>query len=164
MPSKKKASKALVVVEQAPVKMGRPSKRTPEVVDYILDGLSEGKTLTSLCAGPDMPNRSTFIDWVNGDRQLSQRFAHARETGYDVIAEECLKIADFSALDTLINEKTGNPQADSEWIARSRLRVDTRLKLLAKWYPKKYGDKIDVEHSGSTDMKITFKIGGKTIE
>jgi len=164
MPSKKKASKALVVVEQAPVKMGRPSKRTPEVVDQILQGISEGKTLTSLCANPDMPNRSTFIDWVNGDRQLSQRFAHARETGYDVIAEECLKIADFSALDTLINEKTGNPQADSEWIARSRLRVDTRLKLLAKWYPKKYGDKIDVEHSGSTDMKITFKIGGKTIE
>jgi hypothetical protein len=162
--AKKKAPKELVVVERVPVKMGRPSKRTPEVVDYILEGLSEGKTLTSLCANPDMPNRSTFIDWVNGDRILSQRFAQARETGYDVIAEECLKIADFSALDTLINEKTGNPQADSEWIARSRLRVDTRLKLLAKWYPKKYGDKLDVEHSGSQDMKITFKIGGKTIE
>ena len=164
MPAKKKASKALVVVEQAPVKMGRPSKRTQEVVDHILQGISEGKTLTSLCADPDMPNRSTFIDWVNGDRELSQRFAHAREAGYDVIAEECLKIADFSALDTLISEKTGNPQADSEWIARSRLRVDTRLKLLAKRYPKKYGDKLDLEHSGSSDMKITFKIGGQTIE
>ena len=164
MPAKKKASKALVVVEQAPVKMGRPSKRTPEVVDYILEGLSEGKTLTSLCADPDMPNRSTFIDWVNGDRILSQRFAHARETGYDVIAEECLKIADFSALDTLISEKTGNPQADSEWIARSRLRVDTRLKLLAKWYPKKYGDKLDIEHSGKTELEVEVFIGGKRVE
>lgn len=162
--SKKKAAKELVVVEQVPVKMGRPSKRTPEVVDRILEGLSEGKTLTSLCADPEMPNRSTFIDWVNGDRVLSQRFAHARETGYDVIAEECLKIADFSALDTLIAEKTGNPMADTEWIARSRLRVDTRLKLLAKWYPKKYGDKLDIEHSGKTNMNVEVYIGGQRVE
>ena len=161
---KKKASKALVVASKTPAKMGRPSKRTPEVVDHIMNGLSEGKTLTSLCDGPDMPNRSTFIDWINSDPILSHRFARAREIGGDVIAEECLKIADFSALDTLINEKTGNPQADSEWIARSRLRVDTRLKLLAKWYPKKYGEKLDIEHSGKTTMEVEVYIGGKRVE
>jgi len=33
-------------------------------------------------------------------------------------------------------------------IKHRNLRIDTRLKLLAKWNPKKYGDVSKVEHSG----------------
>ena len=33
---------------------------------------------------------------------------------------------------------------DEVAIARARLRIDTRLKLVAKWNPKKYGDKLDL--------------------
>ena len=31
---------------------------------------------------------------------------------------------------------------------RSKLRIHTRLQLLAKWNPKKYGEKLALEHSG----------------
>ena len=37
---------------------------------------------------------------------------------------------------------------------RDRLRVDTRLKLLAKWCPKRYGDKLDVEDSGNLTVNV----------
>lgn len=37
---------------------------------------------------------------------------------------------------------------DTEHIQRSKLRVETRLKLLAKWNPKRYGDRIDVTSGG----------------
>lgn len=37
---------------------------------------------------------------------------------------------------------------DKEWMLRSKLRVETRLKLLAKWDPKRYGEKITQEISG----------------
>jgi hypothetical protein len=43
---------------------------------------------------------------------------------------------------------------DSEWISRSKLRVETRLKLLAKWDPKRYGDRLNLDHSG--EMKVTL--------
>ena len=140
--------------------MGRPSKRTPEIVERILEGLANGKTLTSLCEATEMPTVRAFYNWREEDAELSSRFARAREKGYDVIAEECLKIADMTALDTIETEQ-GKEVCNSEWIARSRLRVDTRLKLLAKWSPKKYGDKIEVENTGATP-NIVVEIGGYT--
>ena len=34
---------------------------------------------------------------------------------------------------------------DREVTSRSKLRVETRLKLLAKWNPKKYGEKVALD-------------------
>ena len=36
--------------------MAKPTKRSPEVVQRILDGLSEGTPLTRICADADMLN------------------------------------------------------------------------------------------------------------
>jgi hypothetical protein len=33
-------------------------------------------------------------------------------------------------------------------IAHRKLKIETRLKLLSKWNPKKYGDKMDVTTDG----------------
>jgi hypothetical protein len=33
---------------------------------------------------------------------------------------------------------------DFEWVARSKLRVETRLKMAGKLAPKKYGEKLDI--------------------
>jgi hypothetical protein len=68
--------------------------------------------------------------------------------GYDNIAEECLDIADNSNNDWM-NREVRNARGqieiqrvvDTEHIQRSKLRIETRLKLLAKWKPEKYGDK-----------------------
>lgn len=55
-------------------------------------------------------------------------------------AEDIVHIADESRHDTVETE-TGE-HADNEWIARSRLRVDTRKWLLSKLLPKQYGEKL----------------------
>jgi len=39
-------------------------------------------------------------------------------------------------------------RADNVEVAKARLRADMRLKLLSKWQPDKYGDKVDVRHAG----------------
>jgi hypothetical protein len=139
-----------------PKKMGRPTRFTHEIMDRIIIGISNGKTLTFLCEPDDMPGIRTVYDWLESDKELSAHFARARDAGHDVIAEDCLRIADMTALDTTETEQ-GKEIPNNEWIARSRLRVETRLKLLAKWNPKKYGDKIETQHSGSVDVVI---IGG----
>jgi hypothetical protein len=51
----------------APKKMGRPSVFSEEIFDRILVGISNGKTLTSLCEAEDMPGLRTVYDWQEED-------------------------------------------------------------------------------------------------
>lgn len=133
--------------------MGRPSKYTPELADEICERLSKGEPLTQICRSEHMPDRTTVHDWRAANEEFSQRFARAKDDGYDSIAMDCLHIADETGKDTKYTEH--GEQADSEWITRSRLRVDTRLKLLAKWDPKRYGDKIEHDVQGAIKVEIT---------
>lgn len=136
--------------EEGPKKTGRPSKRTDEVIQRILDGLSAGTPLTVICDAEDMPGITTVWEWQKGDEALSEAIARAREAGWDRIAMDALAIADGSDRDTIAFERAGQMVEipDKEWILRTKLRVETRLKLLAKWDPKRYGDKVTQEITG----------------
>jgi hypothetical protein len=135
------------------VRTGRPTKRTPAIEDEILHRISSGETLRSICRTPareDLPSFNAWYDWCEADEQLSVRFARARARGFDAIAEECAEIADDIVNDDIVTD--GGVRPNAEWISRSKLRVETRLKLLAKWDPKRYGEKLDVAHSGQIDL------------
>jgi hypothetical protein len=43
---------------------------------------------------------------------------------------------------------------DQVEVAWRRLQVDTRLKLLAKWNPKKYGDRQQLDHGGNISIVV----------
>lgn len=131
------------------VKTGRPSKYSREVADQILELIRQGQSLASICKPDNMPAASTFRLWVADDvDDLSARSARAYSIGYDAIADQCVEIAD-QAPD--IHPITG--AKDSASVQDKRLRIDTRLRLLGKWAPKKYGDKIDLNHSGNVGIE-----------
>jgi len=135
--------------------MGTPLYNREELIPEILEWIAEGKTLREFCRQPEKPSYGSVYDWLEQDKDFASRFARAREQGEEVIAQECLAIADDGTNDYM-EEKHGDDEESSwrfngEHVQRSRLRVDTRLKLLAKWNPKKYGDK--VEHSGEIGFK-----------
>jgi hypothetical protein len=44
-------------------------------------------------------------------------------------------------------------QLNGEHLQRSRLRVDTRKWIASKLKPKKYGDKVEHEHSGKLTLE-----------
>lgn len=100
-----------------------------------------------------MPDHSTVIGWVTANEAFSNQYARARETGYAVMADELIEIADDGRNDTYKDEE-GNEKPAIDVIARSRLRVDTRKWLLSKALPKIYGDKQQVEHSGTINHSI----------
>lgn len=133
---------------------GRPSTFTQEVADEICERLSQGEPLRQICRDERMPAWQTVYGWKAAHEDFSKRIAGAREAGFDAIAEECLEIADETAFDTVIGEN--GDRANSEWISRSKLRVETRLKLLAKWDPKRYGDKITNELTGPGGGPVEF--------
>jgi len=128
--------------------IGRPSSYDPVVAEKICELLSEGVPLSEICRMEGMPPWRNIYFWMARDEDLSAHIARAREMGYDNIAEECLDIADNSTNDWMDREFRNahgkievERVADTEHIQRSKLRIETRLKLLAKWKPEKYGDK-----------------------
>lgn len=100
-----------------------------------------------------MPHWTTVYEWQKAHEEFSLRIAHARELGEEAIAQDCLKIADDGWNDTYIDDK-GNKRTDTDVIQRSKLRIETRLKLLAKWNPRKWGEKVDLNHGGQKDNPI----------
>ena len=117
-----------------------------EICNSIISSLEDGKGLATVCRELDFP-RVTFLDWVDADSGLADRYARARARAADVIFEEILGLADDGIADTSIDPETGREIVDHDHIQRSKLRVDARKWVLAKMLPKKYGDKIDIANT-----------------
>lgn len=103
----------------------------PEIADEVVQWVSEGKTLRDYCRQPGKPNRRTIDEWRARDREFAQRMWRARDDGYDVIAEEALSIAD-------------QPSDHEDDVQHRKLQIWARLQLLAKWDPRRYGDKVQI--------------------
>lgn len=129
--------------------MGRPSSLTQGLLDEICDRLADGQPLAVICRDEHMPSDRTVRNWM-ADAEVSSAIARAREVGFDKIAADCLEIADHTGRDTKVVGGDGEEREvpDHEWISRSKLRVETRLKLLAKWDPKRYGEAVQMKHTG----------------
>lgn len=138
--------------------MGRKSIYTDEIAQEIVERLSKGEPMAAICRDEHMPAVRTVSDWIAGDEQFSASIARAREDGFDALAAQCLDIADDASNDSKLvgggDDDAGHLVPNSEWISRSKLRVETRLKLLAKWDPKRYGDKVDHNVSGGVTVNI----------
>lgn len=128
---------------------GRPSIYTSELAAQICEHIAQGKSLRTIAELEGMPHQATIMAWLDGSRpEFSEQYARAREAQADKLAEEALAIADDGRSDTYLDAE-GNERTDTEVIQRSKLRVDTRKWLASKMAPKKYGDKIQAEHTGA---------------
>lgn len=76
--------------------MAVPTKYDDAVIEKLIDGLAEGKSLSKLCAGKGWPDRRTVQRWENGDDALAARVREAREIGYHARAERAVEAAKTS--------------------------------------------------------------------
>ena len=110
--------------------------------------MGEGESLRSICRDDAMPALSTVFRWLSGGREFQEQYARAMDARATLLAEEILEISDDSSGDAVTDPETGAVRMDAEFVARSRLRVDSRKWLAARMSPKKYGDKVSQEISG----------------
>ena len=115
--------------------------RSAKLADIIIEELTAGKPLRQICREQGV-GKSAVYDWLDEDAELLGRFARARERGGHEIADECLEIAD---------DREEDP-------ASRRVRVETRLKLLAKWNPKMYGDTSKLALTGADGGAIKHEV------
>ena len=148
-------------IDQPKRKMGRPSLFTQQVADTICERLVKGDSLRSICEDPDLPCITTVMMWLRQpDRaDFLKQYTRAREIQAETMAEEILEIADNATNDWMERNGQNDPgwAANGENVQRSRLRVEARKWLASKLLPKKYGEKVDVEHSG--DVRIMMQPG-----
>lgn len=116
----------------------------------ICERIATGESLRSICRDPEMPSRRAVLYWLadpeNGE--FVRQYARAMEERADHWADEIIAISDDTTNDTHTtvyedgNERTS---PNTEWISRSKLRVDSRKWLMSKLAPKKYGERLEVD-------------------
>ena len=117
---------------------GRPKRADRcAIMQQVLQGLSKGLPLT-LVARQIGVHRDTIHAWRAEDPAFAQAYDDARELGADTLAVECLGIADDTS-DDLVADADGVVRPNIDAVRRAKVRIDTRLKLLARWYSAKYG-------------------------
>lgn len=144
--------------------VGRPSDFTPEIAEYICGKIAEGKSMRSICAEDSMPSLPTVFSWMRKFPEFLKQYETAMEMRAVYYSEELMEIADDGTNDWMLNNRPDNPGwvANGEALQRSRLRVDTRKWVASKLLPKKYGDKVGVEHSGKVEgLAINIDLGDK---
>jgi hypothetical protein len=103
--------------------------KTDQVVEEILERLSFGEPLAVICRDEHMPHPSTWRQWCRADESL------------DIEPERVI---------TVTEEGRSSERLDSAGVQWAKNRAEMRLKLLAKWDPRRYGDKLDLTSSDGT--------------
>jgi hypothetical protein len=114
--------------------------RANAVVEHIRGGMS----LRRAAEAAGVPT-STFLDWCAKDADLADRYARARDSMIDAMADDLLTIAD-------------KPAADAVEAQKHRLQVDARKWLLSKLAPKRYGDRLEVAGDPTAPMKTDITV------
>jgi hypothetical protein len=141
----------------------RPNDFTDDIFDVICGRMADGEGLRKICEDPEMPSRQTFLRWIEKDTGRQAKYQQAREALMDWYGEEILDIAWDSSKDTIPATKNKPPRCDNEWVARSRLKVDTLKFLMAKLHPRRYGDKLPETVEEKTGVaELMAAIDGKT--
>lgn len=127
-------------------KTGRPSKYTPEIAQEMCNRLANGEPLRQICRDEGFPAWQTVYDWMYRDDALGEEgvglsgaIAKAREIGQDAIAEQ-IWLEVNQEPERILSE--GGGRVDSGYVQWQKVKAEIGLKLLAKWNPKRYGDKI----------------------
>ena len=141
------------------------AEKKQKAIEQIINRICQGESTRSILDNANrefLPAYVTFLEWVESDDSLAKHYARAMNIRSDLIFEEIFTIADETNADVRVTED-GKLITDGETVARSRLRVDARKWALSKMQPKKYGDKIDIDHtSGGEKIEPTRIVFGKT--
>ena len=133
--------------------MGRPSIYSDELFQEICDRLSEGEPLAQICRDEHMPCVSTVANWEDQREGVSASIARARRLGFDAIAARARVTARGKTTD-----EGGESSGD---VQRDKLIIEADLKLLAKWDPRRYGERqlvgSDPDNPLPTGVTVVFR-------
>ncbi len=125
-----------MTVKKEPRKRGRPSEYNLALCIEVCEKVSDGQNIkTVLNSNEDYPTFKTWCNWKRENAELLHLYIRARE---DKAEDIDAQIDDIIAL-----VKQGKMDSSS-----ARVIIDTLKWKAAKYYPKLFGDKLDVTTDG----------------
>lgn len=118
---------------------------TPEAVAAVLEQMTLGHSLRALHARGGYPSSSLWGQWIAADAELSTRYARARELRAEALAE----LAQAHAMGL---HRTGKDSACA--VSRDKLSYEALRWHTGKLDPKRYSDKVQLEHSGEVARPV----------
>jgi hypothetical protein len=119
-----------------------------EKFDKILSVIEGGQSLRQALKIFQISSR-TFYMWIESDKTIEKQYARAielrAEAKFDSIQDDYLE-------DPQRDPESG--RIDSAWVALQRLKIDAKKWEVSKLFPKKYGEKLELDnkHSGSVNI------------
>lgn len=104
-------------------------------VDLLCEGVIEGKTLRQIAADMGLA-AGTLLGYV-GESPYAEQYARARDAAADLFESDILEAAHA---------------ASPETAAADRVKIDALKWVAARRAPKRYGDRIQNEHSGKINL------------
>jgi len=98
-----------------------------------------------------MPAWTAVYSWIGKDAVLSERIAQAREAGQDAMAEKAYAEM-YEEPERILTE--GGGKIDPGYVQLVKARAEITLKLLAKWNPKKFGERTIVAGDAENPLKV----------
>lgn len=115
---------------------GRPSIYTAEIAGEICDRLACGESLAAICRDEGTPAMRTVMRWLREREDFRQNYTRAREEQGEVDADV---VSD-------IRQKVLDGDLDP---TAARVAMDAAKWSAGKRLPKKYGDALQMKHSGA---------------
>lgn len=136
-----------------PNKQPASTRYSIEKADEICKLIRSGQTVLSICKREDMPNRMTFYEWLDADKDgLQAKYEAATTARADVLADLIIDVSFDSSRDWIqdnyMKGKTPGYKVDAEAVARSKLEVEALMWHAGKMKPTKYGPKVDITTGG----------------
>lgn len=133
--------------------MAKAKAKREDQIAHILAEVASGRPVSRVLVEDEgMPSKSEFWRWHLSDEDLRGNLADARANGVEAMLDEAKAIADDAEHDWV--KKAGEEDDEPEWlfnkenVLRSKLRVETRVKLAQMLKPRTYGPKLDLTSGG----------------
>lgn len=145
------------------MKVGRPSLFTPQLAERICEKIATTpRGLAFICVRePGFPDPATVNRWLIQNEEFRASYLHARQRQADLIFDECLTIIDtpVTGVETITKADGTVEKREGDMLGHRKLQVDTRMRMAGKLSPKKYGDRMELEHGGEVTVNtVTRKI------
>ena len=124
------------------------------MADAICEQLASGRSLVQVCNDPDYPDPATVYRWLEKFEPFREKYARAREQQAELYAAEIIALSDtpVEARKVVIKPDGSEEITIGDAVDRTRLQIDARKWYASKLAPKKYGDKLQTEITGTLDI------------
>jgi len=147
--------------------LGRPTSLTLEIGTEICDRLVRIGSLRTVCSDEEMPSKSAVFRWLLKAEikdcdviytDFRDQYARARQLSKDYKFDELEHTLKKLAVVEVEDENKGTVKAmTSQSVAFAKLHLDAFKWQAGKENPKKYGDKVEHDVSGSLVINLTDK-------